>query len=119
MDDLPIEDIMRLRMLVFFTNGLNHKSNLIANFFKNTLLSNSSYMLVNVNSILKRYDMKYIDLFFMNKNYIRNSIKSYNNGPDWRSSSIKELLSLREGQHVCELNKTEICEILTHISTFR
>ena len=88
-------------------------------FFKNTLLSYSSYMLVNVNSILSKYGIKYIDLFAMNKTCIRNIINNHNEGPDWRCSSIKELLFLREDHLFSEMNRTEITEILNHISTFR
>ena len=49
----------------------------------------------------------------------KNAINNYNKNYDWRCSSLKELLSLREGQQFCEMNMTEINEILTHISTFR
>ena len=119
MDDMPIEDIVMLRMIMFFVNGLNHESDLISHFFKNTLLSNSSYMLVNINTILSKYDIKYSDLFCMNKTSIKNIIKAYKIDFDWRCSSIKELLSLREGQLISELSLTEINEILTYISTFR
>ena len=55
----------------------------------------------------------------MNKTCIKKAINTYNESPDWRCNSIKELLSLKEGQQFCELNMTEINEILTHISTFR
>ena len=119
MEDMPIEDIVMFRMIAFFINGLNHKSDLISQFFKNTLLSNSSYMLVNINAILDRYDIRYDDLFLMNKTCIRKAINSYINDPDWRCSSIKELLSLREGQQICELDMSEINDILIHIATFR
>ena len=119
MDDMPIHDIVNFRMIVFFINGLNHESDLISQFFKNTLMSNSSYMLVNINSILNRYGIRYNDLFFMNKTCIRNVINSNIDRPDWRCRSIKELLSIREGQQICELNMSEINDILIHIATFR
>ena len=119
MNSMPIDDVVMLRMILFFLNGLNHKSELISCFFKNTLLSNSSYMLVNVNTILNKYDIKYIDLLTMNKTCIRNVINNHNEGPDWRCNSIKELLFLREDHLFSELNMTEINEILNHISIFR
>ena len=59
MNTMPIDDVVMFRMILFFLNGLNHESELISCFFKNTLLSNSSYMLVNVNSILNKYGIKY------------------------------------------------------------
>ena len=76
-------------------------------------------MLVNVNTILNKYDIKYIDLLTMNKTCIRNVINNHNEGPDWRCNSIKELLFLREDHLFSELNMTEINEILNHISIFR
>ena len=75
METMPIDDIVMYRMLSFFVNGLNHNSDLISHFFKNTLLSNSSYMLVNINSILSKYGIKYMDLFSMSKICIKYVLK--------------------------------------------
>ena len=63
MDTMPILDVIMSRILNFFVNGLNHDNNIISDFFKNTLISNSSYMLTNLNTILKRYNINYVDLF--------------------------------------------------------
>ena len=119
MNTMPIDDIVMFRMLIFFTNGLNHKSDVVSQFFKNTLISNSSYMLVNINSILKKYNIKYSDLFSVNKTSLRNSILNCNERPDWRCNSIKELLSLREGQLHSELHMNDIKDILEYISIYR
>ena len=119
MNTMPIDDIVMFRMLIFFTNGLNHKSDVISQFFKNTLISNSSYMLVNINSILKKYNIKYSDLFSVNKTSLRNSILNCNERPDWRCNSIKELLSLRESQLHSELHMNDIKDILEYISIYR
>ena len=53
MDTMPILDVIMSRILNFFVNGLNHDNNIISDFFKNTLISNSSYMLTNINTIIK------------------------------------------------------------------
>ena len=76
-------------------------------------------MLVNINTILDKYNIKYIDLFALNKNEAKKIIKSSISEPDWRCNSIKELLSLRENQIQCKLDQTEVNEMLHYISTFR
>ena len=119
MNTLPIDDILMNRILGFFIHGLNHEDNFISGFFKNTLTCNSSYMLVNINSILKRYNIKYMNLFSMDKSDIKKIIKDSTPEPDWRCNIIKELLSLRENQIVCNLDQTEINEMLCYISTYR
>ena len=119
MNTQPIDDILMNRILGFFIHGLNHKDNFISGFFENTLTCNSSYMLVNINSILKRYNIKYMDLFSMDKSNVKKIIRNSIPEPDWRCNIIKELLSLRENQIVCNLDQTEINEMLLYISTYR
>ena len=76
-------------------------------------------MLVNINLILKRYNMKYIDIFSMDKNDVKKMIKCSILEPDWRCNIIKELLCLRENQSFCNLDQAEINEMLYYISTYR
>ena len=52
MDTLPVDDIIMKRMLAFYVKGLSHSNEYISSFFKNTLVSNSSYSLTNLNIIL-------------------------------------------------------------------
>ena len=40
-------------MLCFFITGLNHTDNLISYFYKNVLLSNTSYMSANISKIIE------------------------------------------------------------------
>ena len=119
METMPIDDILMSRILGFFIHGLKHENKYISSFFLNTLLSNSSYMLVNINTILDKFVIKYIDLFSLNKNDVKKIIKRGASEPDWRCSSLKELLSLRENQIQCELDQTEVNEMLLYISTYR
>ena len=67
MDSMEINDIIMFRMLNFIISGLNHNSDIITRFFKNMLLSNSSYMLTNLNKILNSFNLKYCDIFIMDK----------------------------------------------------
>ena len=119
MGTMPIDDIIMSRILGFFIHGLNHENGFISNFFKNTLISNSSYMLVNINQILNRYNIKYMDLFSMNIHDVKKVTKSHILEPDWRCNIIKELLSVRENQIYCNLDHTEAKEMLYYISTYR
>ena len=119
MDTLPIKDIIMSRTLNFFIGGLRHDSEVISGFFKNTLLSNSSYMLTNINTIIDKYNINYQDLFHISKAKVKKVIKEYNNEYDWRSNIVKDLLSIREGQRFSLLKPTEIKNHLHYITTLR
>ena len=95
------------RILGFFIQELNHEDSFISGFFKKTLTCNSSYMLVNINSILKRYNIKYMDLFSMDKSDVKRIIKCSTLEPDWRSNIIKERLCLGDPK-LCNLVQTEV-----------
>ena len=45
-------------------------------------------MLTNVNKIFKFYDIKYRDIFSLNKNMIRQIIQEKNGMEDWRCNFI-------------------------------
>ena len=111
MDTLPIKDIIMSRSLNFFIGGLRHDNKIISDFFKNTLLSNSSFMLTNINTILNRYHINFQDLFCISKAKVKKVIKNYNDEPDWRSNIVKELLSIREGQIISSLETADVKKI--------
>ena len=117
MDTLPIKDIVMSRMLNFVINGLNNDNELISMYFKNMLTSNTSYMLTNVNKILQYYNIRYNDLFTLNKSNVRQIIYKKNGVEDRRCNFIKELLTLKENPSLSILNTFEIEEILNFIST--
>ena len=119
MDTMPILYTVMFRLLSFFINGLNHTDDFISNFFKNTLLSNSSLMLVNVNKVLKEFDIKYCDLFKLNKLELKNIIKNKIEEPDWQCGIIKELLYMKDNynQLDTELSYNEVKFMLDQIST--
>ena len=119
MDTMPIRYVIMSRILNFFISGLNHKCETISLLFKHVLISSSSYMLQNINMILKELNIKYCDLFKIDKNKLRSIISERVGKPDWRSDTIKELLSLRENQTSCELTRAEIESILEFVSTER
>ena len=119
MDTMPIKYVIMSRILNFFMSGLSHKCEIISLLFKNVLISNSSYMLQNINIILNELNIKYCDLFIMDKSKLKSIINKKVGEPDWRSDSIKELLSLRENQTSCDLTRAEIESILDFVSTER
>ena len=57
METMPIGDILMNPMMGFFINGLNQERLLISS------LSYTSYMLANINIILNKFRIKYVDLF--------------------------------------------------------
>ncbi len=63
MNSPPVRRVIEKRMLSFFLSGLHYPVQDISNFFKNALVSSSSYMLTNVNSILTSLNVKYYKIF--------------------------------------------------------
>ena len=119
MNSMSIENIINKRILCFFVAGLNHNVPVISNFLKNTLISNSSMMLTNVNTILKTLNINYSKLFELSKSQIGNIIKEHDGIPDNRCKTVKELLNTRELQQFDCLETKQITEILNYVSTFR
>ena len=117
MDTMPILYIIMYRILNFFISGINHTESFISNFFKNVLLSNSSNMQVNVNKILKEFNIKYIKLFDLTKLELKRIIKNKIEEPDWQCGIIVELLQMRDKQSLSNLNHDEINLMLDKIST--
>ena len=119
MKSMSVENIIMQRMSSFFLNGINHTNKVVNTFFKNVLVSNSSVMYRNINTILSKLNIKYKDFLLLNKNSIKKEFRRFNNQPDWRSRMIEELLNIRENQMECDLNQTEVNEILHYVCTFR
>ena len=117
MDTMPILYIIMYRILNFFISGINHTDNFISDFFKNVLLSNSSYMQVNINKILKEFDITYLKLFELNKLELKNIIKNKIEEPDWQCGIIVELLQMRDKQCISNLTYEEINLMLDRITT--
>ena len=107
------------RMLGFFLNGLNHKSSMISFLFTNILTSKSSGMLRNINTILQKANIKYVELFHINKAMLKNRLRERATQSDWRTNMVKELLDIRDGQLSCGLDHNEVNMMLKHLSTFR
>ena len=55
----------------------------------------------------------------MDKNKLKMIINDKIGEPDWRSRTIKELLSLKEKQFSSELKAEEIASLLEYVSTER
>ena len=119
MENMEINDIIMYRMLNFIVFGINHKSDLISMFFKNMLLNNSSYMLANLNKILNSFNLKYCDLFVIDKCQLKRHVQMRKNEPDWRINSIKELLYIRDRQMACLLEHSETQELLDFLTQER
>ena len=117
MDSMPIMNIIMYRIMTFFIAGINHVDDTIKGFFKNALLSNTSYMLMNINYIIKHCDMKYLDIFTISKLQFKHILKSKIEEPDWQSCMIKELLFMRDAPDETELTSEEIKLMLDGVCT--
>ncbi|CAL4185018.1 unnamed protein product, partial [Meganyctiphanes norvegica] len=99
--------------------GLNNEDNLISNFFKNTLLANTSYMQVNIYKILERFNLTFHDLFSINKSKLKNILNNLKGEKDWQCNMLDELLSMRDGTVTTDLDLkyNEIKYMLNQVST--
>ena len=93
MNSTPIKYIVMSRILNFFISGLKHDCPIISMLFKNVLISKSTYMTQNVFMILKVFNIKYCDIFDMNKNQMLTLIQNGISEPEWRSETIQNVYS--------------------------
>ena len=120
----PLLDIIMYRMLSFFLAGLNNEDDLISYFFRNTLLSNTSYMKVNINKILEHFNIQYQDIFCLTKGNLKNKLNSLIDNKDWQLNLIEEILDMRDGIMIADfidpdddLKFAEIKHLLDQVST--
>ena len=117
MDTFQFTDIIKERMINFVMAGLNHSSIEIANHFKNSLLSCSSYVVSNVNIIIRTFNMRYEDIFIGNKRKVRKSMMESNRPVNWQTGMIKELLNIMDGTITNGFTTVETKCILDYLCT--
>ena len=67
----------------------------------------------------KKAEIKYSDLFHLNKFSLKKALQKRAPQPDWRSNIVRELMDIRDGQVLCNLEKDESNAMLRYISTYR
>ena len=120
MNTLPIQDIIMYRMLCFYKSGLHHENEVISMFFKNSLLSNSSYAIRNINTILKHVSLGYSYIFTeCSKDRLKAIFFNNMEKPDWRINILTELLDIKDNLVFCDLSNDEVNSLIDHISRSR
>ena len=76
-------------------------------------------MLTNLNKILDSFNLKYCDIFVMDKCQLIKHVNMRKNDPDWRVKTIKELLSIRDNQISCILEYSETQELIDFLTQER
>ena len=106
-------EIIYVRFLNFFIKGLNHEDEFIRSFFYNSITSQNSYCVLNINKIISSLDMKYYELFEGKR------IKSKNRLIDdcWKINVINELIHMRDFRLYNFFNRNEILTLLDDICT--
>ena len=112
-----IHDIIMYRMINFILAGVNHKDNVINNFFRNCLLSNTSYTFTNLNKIIGNFNINYLKLFDFNKNKLKNKLNEKTGKGDWQYNILEELLNMKETRLEANLDITETKILIDYIST--
>ena len=111
----PPDVIVKERTLSFVVDGLNHPSFLISQFFRNSLISNSSYIVSNVNSIIDSFQFRYQEIFNLKRNDIKRRVTALQTSNDWRLELVTEILDVRDGLKATNLNYAELSEILNYV----
>ena len=115
----PILDIIMYRMLSFFIAGLHHKDKIIRYFYKNVLLSNTSYMTANISKICEHFNINYFDILSLKKCRIKQIMNNIKEVKDWKCDILEELLSMRDNSLIANLNRMEIQTMLDQIACYR
>ena len=115
MGTAPILDIIMSRMLNFYLTGLNNNDNIINFFFRNSLLSNSSYVSTNISKILGKFDISYVGMFSLNKNKIKCKRNEKFGTKVWRCNMIEELMNISKTNLTTILDRTEANYMLNDI----
>ena len=110
-----ITDIIRERQILFYINVNNHHCKTIQQYFKNAMLSNTSYCVKNINQFVNRFNVTVNELFKCSKGKLKSIIQRSYPIMDWRAGMIEELLNAKDGLTNLELSKDEIETILSNI----
>ena len=92
MQTSSILEIIYVRFLNFFIKGLNHDDEYIKYFFYNSILSQNSYCIVNINKIIFSHNIRYSELFEGKKIKFQNRIID----DHWKIDIINELIHMRD-----------------------
>ena len=105
--------MLEQRFLNFIIEGISHDNFLVSNVFKNSIVY-SSFILRNINSIFKKYNLSYEELF-KNKRLV---LKENINVDNWKVSVLKELIHMRDFKLTESLSMEEIVFIINQICVF-
>ena len=110
-----IFDIIIERQMLFYLSVHNHKSEMVRNIFRNSLLVNSSYCVRNVNICIDKLNISLEDLFLSTPRNVKAIIRRSYPPMDWRTGMMEELLNARDGTTNLGLSRAEIDVILNDI----
>ena len=116
MNTLNLNDIIMERQILSNVNLYNHKNDTIRKYFHNSMLSNTSYCLKNVNKFIDKFNITLYELFNTTRGKIKSLIRRSYPPMDWRSAMIEELLNAKDGITDLGLTVEEIDAILVNIS---
>ena len=93
METPDIRTIIETRMINFAIKGIHHPNPLVSDLFLSGLINiKSSYFGKNLNIILRKHNINYLDIFTSNRVKIQNVMGN----SSWKASLIKEIISLRD-----------------------
>ena len=110
-----LREMVELRMICFFTEGLQHKCDSIRNMFTNCMNENL-YMAKNFNYLLFKYNLT-IRECFIPKTKLRSLIANKHCNVPYECNVLKELIMCRDNMMDCNLNIDEINCLIYSICT--
>ena len=105
--------MLEQRFLNFIIEGVSYDNFLVSDVFKNSIIY-SSFILQNINSIFKKYNLSYEELFKNKRLVLKENIDVDN----WKVSVLKELIHMRDFKLTESLSMEEIVLIINLICVF-
>ena len=105
-----IKTVVDERFINFIIRGLSHNNTLISNVFKNSLYSDSSFFVRNLNSVLRSHGLKN-DVIFQTRKVKLKSCTDF----DWKIKLLNELIYLRDFKVYDFLSKEQVKVLIDHL----
>ena len=105
-----IKTVVDERFINFIIRGLSHNNTLISNVFKNSVYSDSSFYVRNLNSVLRTHGLKN-DVIFQTRKVKLKSCTDF----DWKIKLLNELIYLRDFKVYDFLSKEQVKVLIDHL----
>ena len=114
MNTQPIQTIVHQRLLNFIISGLCHDNAKLKYIFMNVFIGNFSHFTLDINKILRNYNLNYLSIFNGKKVFLKPESELMN----WEVSVLNDILHMRDYNLYDYFNKSQINSIIDFICVF-